>query len=169
MPNRGFPVFKKKGRKDSFYLEGSIKIFQGNYIQLPRIGVVKTYEILPNCKVKNVRISKRADNWYISFKYDIEQYPTEKVEETIGVDIGINTLATCSDGSKFANVKAYSQAKKRLVRHQRAVSKKVIGSKNRLKAVKKLAKLHKKVADIRADALHKLTTWASFKPQHYSN
>ncbi|MDJ0556195.1 MAG: RNA-guided endonuclease TnpB family protein, partial [Microcoleaceae cyanobacterium MO_207.B10] len=79
--------------------------------------------------------------------------------ETIGVDIGINTLATCSDGSKFANVKAYRQTKKRLGRHQRAVSKKVIGSQNRIKAVKKLAKLHKKVADIRADALHKLTTW----------
>ena len=159
IPSRGFPKFKKKGRKDSLYLEGSIKIFQGNYIQLPRIGVVKTYEILPNCKVKNVRISKRADNWYISFKYDIEPVPTEKVEETIGVDIGINTLATCSDGSKFANVKAYRQDKKRLVRHQRAVSKKVIGSKNRRKAVKKLAKVHKKVADIRADTLHKLTTW----------
>ncbi|WP_293158932.1 RNA-guided endonuclease TnpB family protein [Okeania sp. SIO2C9] len=159
IPERGFPVFKKKGRKDSFYLEGSIKIFQGNYIQLPRIGIVKTYEILPSVPVKNVTISKKADNWYISFKYNFESYPTEKVGETIGVDIGINTLATCSDGSKFANVKAYRQAKKQLVRHQRAVSKKVIGSKNRRKAVKKLAKIHKKVADIRADVLHKLTTW----------
>jgi len=36
---RGFPKFKKKGKKDSFYLEGSIKILQGNYIQLPRIGI----------------------------------------------------------------------------------------------------------------------------------
>ncbi|NEN92763.1 MAG: transposase [Okeania sp. SIO3H1] len=62
-------------------------------------------------------------------------------------------------------MKAYRQAKKQLVRHQRAVSKKVIGSKNRRKAVKKLAKVHKKVADIRADALHKLTTWAIFKSQ----
>ncbi|NET24908.1 MAG: IS200/IS605 family element transposase accessory protein TnpB [Okeania sp. SIO1I7] len=159
IPKRGFPVFKKKGRKDSFYLEGSIKIIQGNYIQLPRIGIVKTYEILPSVPVKNVTISKRADSWYISFKYNFEPCPTEKVGETIGVDIGINTLATCSDGSKFANVKAYRQSKKQLVRHQRAVSKKVIGSKNRRKAVKKLAKVHKKVADIRADALHKLTTW----------
>ncbi len=157
--SRGFPVFKKKGRKDSFYLEGSIKIIQGNYIQLPRIGIVKTYEILPSVLVKNVTISKKADSWYISFKYNFEQDTTEKVGETIGVDIGINTLATCSDGSKFANVQAYRQGKKRLVRHQRAVSKKVIGSKNRRKAVKKLAKVHKKVADIRADTLHKLTSW----------
>ena len=132
---------------------------KGNYIQLPRIGIVKTYCILPSVPVKNVTISKRADSWYISFKYDFESYPTQKPRETIGVDIGINTLATCSDGSKFANVKAYRQAKKQLVRHQRAVSRKVIGSKNRIKAVKKLAKVHKKVADIRADALHKLTSW----------
>ncbi|NEP40862.1 MAG: helix-turn-helix domain-containing protein [Okeania sp. SIO2G4] len=51
IPKCGFPKFKKKGRKDSFYLEGSIKITQGNYIQLPRIGVVKTYEILPSVPV----------------------------------------------------------------------------------------------------------------------
>ncbi|NEN88353.1 MAG: IS200/IS605 family element transposase accessory protein TnpB [Okeania sp. SIO3H1] len=158
---RGFPKFKKKGKKDSFYLEGSIKILKGNYIKLPRIGIVKTYEILPSCRVKNVRISKRAGNWYVSFKYDLEltPLPHPKSRAVIGVDVGINALATCSDGSKFANVKAYRQAKKRLVRHQRAVSKKVIGSKNRRKAVKKLAKLHKKVADIRADTLHKLTSW----------
>ena len=156
---RGFPKFKKKGRKDSFYLEGSIKIIQGNYIQLPRIGIVKTYEILPDVPIKNVRISKRADSWYISFKYDLETDSTPKEQNIIGVDVGINSLATCSDGTKFANVKAYKKAKKRLTRYQRRVSKKEPGSKNRAKAVKKLSRVHKKVADIRIDALHKLTTW----------
>ncbi|NES65265.1 MAG: IS200/IS605 family element transposase accessory protein TnpB [Okeania sp. SIO2D1] len=163
IPKRGFPKFKKKGKKDSFYLEGSIKILQGNYIKLPKIGIVKTYEILPSVPVKNVRISKRAGNWYISFKYD-DQYdnrsnPTAKERDVIGVDVGINTLATCSDGTTYANVKAYKQAKKRLTRYQRRVNKKEPGSKNRAKGMKKLAKLHKKVADIRSDALHKLTTW----------
>ncbi|WP_293077476.1 transposase [Okeania sp. SIO3B5] len=57
IPKRGFPAFKKKGKKDSFYLEGSIKILKGNYIKLPRIGIVKTYEILPSVPVKNVRIA----------------------------------------------------------------------------------------------------------------
>ena len=158
---RGFPVFKKKGRKDSFYLEGSIKIFKGNKIKLPRIGIVKTYEILPSVPVKNVTISKRANNWYISFKYDLESEPnlTLKQEDIIGVDVGINALATCSDGTVFAKVKAYKKAKKRLTCYQRRVSKKEPGSKNRAKAVKRLAKAHKKVADIRADTLHKLTTW----------
>ncbi len=86
-----------------------------------------------------------------------ERAPSKRA--VIGVDVGINTLATCSDGSKFANVKAYQQAKKRLTRCQRRVKKKELGSRNRAKAVKKLAKIHKKVADIRADTLHKLTTW----------
>ena len=111
---RGFPKFKKKGKKDSFYLEGSIKILKGNYIKLPRIGIVKTYEILPSVPVKNVRISKHAGNWYVSFKYDLEltPLPHPKSRAVIGVDVGINALATCSDGSKFANVKAYRQVKK---------------------------------------------------------
>ncbi len=159
IPKIGFPKFKKKGKKDSFYLDGSLKILQGNYIKLPRIGIVKTYEILPSVPVKNVRISKRAGEWYICFKYDYQPTPTAKEREIIGVDVGINTLATCSDGTRFANVKAYKQAKKRLTRYQRRVVKKEPGSKNRAKAVKRLAKAHKKVADIRADTLHKLTTW----------
>ena len=176
IPKRGFPQFKKKGKKDSFYLEGSIKILKGNYIQLPRIGTVKTYEILPSVPVKNVRISKKAGNWYISFKYECESKPPTKKRDVIGVDVGINTLATCSDGTKYANVKAYKQGNKRLTCYQRRVNKKEPGSKNRAKAVKRLAKAHKKadatprrsqsqgnahqaVADIRADALHKLTTW----------
>ncbi len=167
IPKCGFPKFKKKGKKDSFYLEGSIKIIQGNYIQLPRIGIVKTYEIIPSCRVKNVRIAsfrgasltKKAGDWYISFRYECESKATPKKRAVIGVDVGINTLATCSDGTTYANVKAYKQAKKRLTRYQRGLKKKEPGSKNRAKAVKKLAKAHKKVADIRADALHKLTTW----------
>ncbi|NEQ37901.1 MAG: IS200/IS605 family element transposase accessory protein TnpB, partial [Okeania sp. SIO3I5] len=159
IPKSGFPKFKKKGKKDSFYLEGSIKILQGNYIQLPRIGIVKTYEILPSVPVQNVTISKKADSWYISFKYDERPNHTRKKRGIIGVDVGINTLATCSDGTTYANVKAYKQSKKRRTRYQRRVNKKEPGSKNRAKALKKLAKIHKKVADIRADALHKLTTW----------
>ncbi len=167
IPKRGFPNFKKKGKKDSFYLEGSIKILQGNCIKLPRIGIVKTYEILPSVPVKNVTISKRADDWYISFKYDkCQPKRTPKKRAVIGVDVGINALATCSDGTVFVNVKPYKQAKKQLTRYQRRVKKKEPGflrnatqTKNRAKAVKRLSKAHKKVADIRADTLHKLTTW----------
>jgi putative transposase len=68
-------------------------------------------------------------------------------------------LATCSDGSVFPNLKPYRKAKKRLAHLQRAVSRKVKGSSNRKKAVQRLARQHLRIANIRKDALHKLTTW----------
>jgi putative transposase len=168
------PKFKNKGIKDSFYLEGSVKI-SGNRIKLPRIGWVTCHEILPAVPIKSVTISQRAGDWYISFKYEVDIQralvrslpsdkearlcPTLKVRQRIGVDVGINRLATCSDGTEVENLKAYRTAKRRLVRLQRAVSRKVKGSKNRLKAIRRLAKQHRRVANVRADALHKLTTW----------
>jgi len=83
---------------------------------------------------------------------------SSKKAERVGVDIGINALATCSDGTVFPNPKAYRKAKRRLARLQRRVSKKVKGSNNRKKAITKLAKAHKRVSDIRKDNLHKITT-----------
>jgi len=158
VPGRGKPRFKKKNIKDSFYLEGSIKI-SGNKIKLPKIGWVKCYEILPSVQPKNVTISKRAHDWYVSFRYELETKHTPKIRQRIGVDVGINSLATCSEGTVFPNQKAYRKAKRKLAHLQRSVSRKQKGSKNRAKANLKVARLHRKIANIRQDALHKITTW----------
>ena len=152
------PRFKKKGHRDSFYLEGSIRI-TSNRIKLPRIGWVKVHETLPNCQVKNVTISQQAGDWYISFKYPTEVKETEKSREKIGVDVGINALATCSDGTVFSNTQAYRKNQRKLAKLQRGVSRKQKGSKNRKKAVRKVQRCHRRIANIRLDAIHKLTTW----------
>jgi putative transposase len=133
------PKFKKKGHRDRFYLEGSIKI-SGNRIKLPRIGWVNCYEILPTTTAKNVTISRHADRWKISFKYELEKAKTPKKSERIGVDIGINALATCSDGTVFENKKAYRKNKRKLARLQRSLARKEKRSKNRFKARILLAK-----------------------------
>ena len=151
------PVFKKKGEGDSFYLEGNIRI-SGNKIKIPIFGWVTCDEILPTVIPKNVTISKRANKWFISFRYELENRVTTKKAERVGVDVGINALATCSDGTVFPNPKAYRKAKRRLARLQRRVSKKVKGSNNRKKAITKLGIAHKRVSDIRKDNLHKITT-----------
>jgi putative transposase len=151
------PVFKKKGRGDSFYLEGSIRI-SGNKIKIPIFGWVTCDEILPTVIPKNVTISKRANKWFISFRYELENRVTIKKAERVGVDVGINALATCSNGAVFSNPKAYRKTKRKLARLQRKVSKKVKGSNNRKKAVTKLGIAHKRVSDIRKDNLHKITT-----------
>lgn len=152
------PKFKKKGRKDGFYLEGSIHV-ESQRIKLPRIGWVKTYEILPTVKVKNVRITRQASRWFISFKIDAEVKHTRKQREAIGVDLGIKSLAVCSDGTVFENAKAYRRLKRKVAHLQRAVSRKVKGSNNRKKAVKYLALLHYRISCIRKDTIHKLTSW----------
>ncbi len=159
---RGFPKFKKKGRNDSFYLEGNIQIY-GNRIKLPRIGWVKTYEKhLPPILVKstsNATISRKAGRWFIAYKVDVEPQPVEHPHGCVGVDLGIKTLATLSNGKTFPAVKLYRKAKRKIARWQRSVSRKVKGSKNRFKAIKRLQKAHYRVACIRNDAIHKLTKY----------
>jgi transposase len=74
------------------------------------------------------------------------------------VDLGISSMATCSDGAVIANPKALRTNLKRLKRLQRHVSRKRKGSKSRDKARKQLARQHARVAHLRRDALHKATS-----------
>ncbi len=154
------PRFKRKGRNDSFTLDGTIKVVDHYQIQVPKIGVIKTYERLPlGYKPKSVTISRKADDWFISFKIEVEPNPTHKAVETVGVDLGIKTLAYLSTGVSFEGAKAYKRYEKRLSRLQWLNRNKVIGSNNWKKAQLKIAKLHAKIANIRQDTLHKITTY----------
>ncbi len=163
------PKFKKKGKsKDSFYLELGTKAKpgisnDGKRVKLPKIGWVRLHEPLPITATHNCVISRTADKWFIAIKCEIEQPPVPLGRPSIGVDIGIKELAVTSDGKTFANPKAYRKMSKKLKRLQRSVSRKVKGSKNRTKAVRKLAKLHSKISFIRKDAIHKLTNYLAKK------
>jgi putative transposase len=154
----GAPTFKRKGQHDSFTLEGTIKV-EHRGIQLPKLGVLKTYERLPQgLTPKTVVISRTADRWFIAFSYEIEPVITDKSVDVCGVDLGIKTLATLSTGETFANPQPYSRAQARLARLQKSASRKVKGSRNRHKANMKVAKQHARTANIRKDTLNKLTT-----------
>lgn len=158
------PRFKKKGHRDSFYLESGTKAKpmiknDGKRVKLPSIGWVKLAEPLPVTAIHNCVISRQADRWFIAIKYEIEKPYVDADRPIVGVDIGIKELAVCSHGKVFSNPQAYRRLSKRLKRSQRRVSKRVKGSKNRAKAVKKLSKLHARVSNIRKDAIHKLTNY----------
>ena len=155
-----FPKFKKKGQHDSFYLEGAIKT-NSNKIKVPKFGWLRCSETLPECEVKNVVISKTANQWFIAFKIPFEPQITNKMNGVVGVDLGIKTLAVLSDGKVFEAVKPYKRNKRKLKILQRRLSKKQKGSQNRKKACVKIAKLHYRIANIRKDTTHKLTTYLS--------
>ncbi|WP_414588759.1 RNA-guided endonuclease InsQ/TnpB family protein [Scytonema sp. PCC 10023] len=153
----GVPKFKKKGKRDSFTLEGTVKIARYNKIQVPVIGVLKTYERLPQVKPKSVTISRQADRWFISFRFEVETQ--ECTSSTIvGVDLGVKNLATLSTGEVIAGAKSYKKYEAKLSRIQWLNRNKVIGSANWKKALLQIARLHRKIANIRKDILHKLTT-----------
>ncbi len=162
--SKGFPKFKKKGKHDSFTLDGIIKI---NYrkIKVPLIGWLKTYEILPTeyqlYQPKSVTISKQANQWFISWKLEVNPKPTEKNQEFVGIDLGINHLATLSTGEIFNGVKSYKKYEKKIARMQYLNRHKKLGSNNYKKSQIKIARLHQKIGNIRKDTLHKITTYIS--------
>ncbi len=157
-----YPRFKKKGKSNnSFTVDSS-----GNPINLggklhkfPFFGWLKTYEKLPICSTKKVTFSEQGGDWFVSFFIEVDFLPTEKNREKVGVDLGISKLATLSSGVVFENPKAYTKALKRLARLQRDLSRKVFQSSNWYKAKLKVAKAHRKVADIRQNAIHHLTSY----------
>jgi putative transposase len=158
---KGTPNFKRKGVHDSFYLEGSVQ-FNGNKIKLPKIGWVRLSEVPTAFSAKNCTISRTANEWFVAFKQEYTPVRLEK-DGVVGVDIGIKTLATLSNGESFVNPKPYKAAKNKLRRQQQRVSARFVkGAKNQSsnysKAVTLLAKTHQRVANVRKDTLHKLTT-----------
>lgn len=157
-----YPKFKKKYQNDSFGLDNSgtqIKL-GGLRHKLPFIGWVKTFEALPECVTKKVTISREAGDWYLSFFVELpDPEHRSKHYQVVGVDLGVSALATLSSGETFPNPKALRKATKKLARLQHLQSHKIYGSSNYKKASIKVAKLHRRVADIRADYLHKLTTY----------
>jgi putative transposase len=164
----GFPKFKKRSKAiGSFRLTGSLKVF-AKAIQLPRLGLLRLHEkdYLPtDAKVLNATVSEQAGRWFVSIQVEEEQEkPVMTATTAIGVDLGIKTLATLSDGTIFENPRALKYAQKKLRRLERQKSRRKKGSKNRAKTRAKLAKQHARLANIRKDTTHKLT--ASLTKHH---
>lgn len=162
------PHFKKKGVHDGFRVDnGTDQTHQnavtvdGKRVKFSRIGWVRMREDVRFAgTILSATISRQADAWYCAFVIDIGELPAEGTARAIvGVDLGISRLATLSDGSPpILSPKPLRRLLGKLKRLNRSLHRKVKGSRNRVKAKTKLARLHARIAHIREDALHKLTT-----------
>jgi IS605 OrfB family transposase len=157
----GFPKFKSKKRcLGSFRLTGAIHVFFDS-IQLPRLGRLRLKErdYLPSgAKILSATMSEHAGRWFVSVQVEEEVEIVKGTGEPLGVDLGIKTMAVCSDSREFENPKALRKSLKKLRRAQRELSRRRKGGKNREKSRRSLAKLHSRIANIRKDAIHKATT-----------
>ena len=153
------PQFKRKGKsQDSFTLDGTIKILGAHHIQVPVIGILKTFESLPQVQVKNVTIGRQSDKWSISFKIEVDPQPTEKTNLSVGVDLGVKQFATWSDGQIFDAPQEYKRIKAHIAKLQYLNRNKQRGSKSYKDFQKRIAGLHYRLVCIRKDFLNKLTT-----------
>jgi len=162
-----YPRFKKRGIHDSFRADNgppkkgeNAVVITGKKVKLPRIGWVRMREELRfSGQIMSVTISRRAMRWYAAISVDCDQLPHERKNHgKVGVDLGITVLATLSNGQKYVGPKAHQVLLKQLRRSSRKLSRREKGSQNYKKAVNELSKRHARVADIRGDAMHKLTT-----------
>jgi len=156
----GFPKFKSRNKGiGSFRLTGSIRV-EDNKIKLPRLGWLKLKEkgyIPTDQHILSSTVSEKAGRWYVSVLVN-EEVEEQDTDGVIGVDLGIKTLATCSDGSQYDNPKALSKLEDKIKHFQRKFSRKTKGSNRRKKLKNKIARLWQRVANIRKDATHKITS-----------
>ena len=171
----GFPRFRTKNHTMRFaYSTGfTAPTARDPYgLKLPRIGRVHCMEDVSSrvgdARVLRMTVSKRAGRWYASLTVEREDREAQRTLKggAVGIDLGIKTLATLSDGTVIENPRCLAASERRLKRAQKALSRKTMGSKRRTKARAKVARLHAHVANQRLDAIHKATTWLT---QTYSD
>ena len=155
----GFPKFKKKGIRDHFRLTGAIKVNQQT-IQLPRLGIVRLKE---RTKIKgrilSVTITRQADRWYVSVTVECEIETPKPIEgPAIGIDVGLTSFITTSEGEKVVSPKPLNQSIKKLKKLNKKLSRKQKGSNNYKKSSFLLARQHRKIGNRRMDFHHKLST-----------
>lgn len=169
----GFPKSKAKGRATPKFAYGTgcfgLVKNDPKALKLPRIGRVHCMENVAarvgDAKVKRMTISQRSGRWYASLTVEREDKPVKRAPKggAVGVDLGVKTLATLSDGTVVENPRYLKKSERKLKRAQQALSRKVKGSNRRAKAKATVARIHARVANQRQDAMHKLTTWLTNK------
>ncbi|MHC5857317.1 RNA-guided endonuclease InsQ/TnpB family protein [Nostoc sp.] len=185
-----FPKKKTKKKGDSFTVYKTAGIYPsigesplpftnrvvinvGKLIKLPGLKELRLKERIDFiCSSQTFSVSRTADKWFVSFMLDAQKIPPifHRIE-TIGLDLGVKTLATCSDGTKYDMPITTKKAKIKLGKLQWRNRKKVLGNKkprikasnNALKYYTKLARLHAHIANIRLDTTQKMTTDISRK------
>ena len=163
----GFPKFKSKaGSVPRFAYTTGFKLIDGDpkALKLPRIGRVHCMEDVAKRvgggRVLRMTVSRRAGRWYASLTVERDDGLVAKPLKggAVGVDLGVKTLATLSDGAVIENPRYLKKSERKLKKAQRELSRKTKGSNRRAKAKAKVARIHARVANRRLDALHKLTT-----------
>lgn len=174
----GFPGWRKRKHGSRFrYDADRARPLSDRVVALPGVGKVHTAEDMSwltgriadgRARVIGATVREQAGRWWVSFQLEIdrtginERRAVSSDAPACGIDVGVKTFATIMDDdgvvTEIHAPKPLKAALRKLRRAGKAVSRKQLGSSNRAKAVKQLARVHLQVANRRADFLHKTTT-----------
>jgi putative transposase len=157
------PRFKSKKNKVQSYTtkhtNGNIAIV-GNKIKLPKLGLVrfaKSREV--HGRILNATVRRNpSGKYFVSILVETEVQPLEKTGSSIGIDVGLKTFATLSDGTPYENPKWFRKLEEKLANAQRILSRRTKGGSNWNKQRIKVARIHEEITNARTDYLQKIST-----------
>lgn len=158
----------KRNGAGSFSIAGSEVKYDAEKcrVYVSRIGWIRLSENIrfKYSRLYRVTFSSVAGQWYASFNLEVEDNRSrENQASSVGIDLGISKLATCSDGVVFQNPRVSNRFLARQRKLNKELSRRTNGGKNWWKTVAKLRKLHHRITCIRGDSIHKMTTTVSRK------
>lgn len=161
-PQKKLPVFKRLGKNEAslVYPQSTVLDTGNKVIKVPKIGWIK---YRPSQKVegniKNVRISRKRALFTLSIQTEREVVtPSHPAKGAVGIDLGVINFATLSNGEAIEPKNAFRQREDALVIEQKKAKNKVKFSNNWKKQQDKISNIHQKIAHIREDFLHKVST-----------
>lgn len=167
----GWPRYKSKRTSIPrfAYTTGSFGLIDGDpkALRLPRIGRVHCMEnaarLVRGRRIVRMTVSRRAGAWYAALTVERDTHrrttPCARRGYPVGVDLGVKTLATLSDGTVFPNPHAYARSQRKLRRAQQTLSRRERGSNRWGRSLDRLRRVHMRITGQRADQVGKLTAW----------
>src|SRR5713101_9468734 len=144
----GFPRFKGQGRYDSFtFPQSGFSLTHDDRVTLSKIGSVKmVYHRPVKGKMKTCTIRRSSTGkWYVFFSCEVEPERLPECQEQVGIDVGLKSFATLSNGEAIANPRFFRKEEKALAKVQRKHSQLAKGSPERRKHRKVVARVHERI------------------------
>lgn len=153
-----YPKFKKRESRQAISFVDTAFTLLDNELVVSKIGKlkVKWHRELPNIPSSLTLIKEPSGQYYVSFVVEREASKETQGNEEVGIDLGIKDLATLSNGEVIKNPKTFKKHKAKLARRQKALARKVKGSKRRQKSKLKVARQYQRIKDSRKDYHHKV-------------
>ena len=159
----GFPRFKGERRYRSMTFSHPSKRLIRNIrkrmarLVVPKLGhiTIRYHRPLPDEKIKNLTIQRKASGWYANIAVEVANTPEVDVETTIGIDVGLESFLTTSDGDKISNPRYFRTSEQQLGKSQRVLSRRERGSRRYNKQCEHVAKIYEHIANQRRDFHYK--------------